>query len=793
MTQVINVSTNISNSLLLKSSELSLKLQQSYSNAIEEIAHQMNVEFINFNGFVDVNEIKSDLYGDNVREAIWKEKSCPVFLKSVPGYSIEDHHRKFIEEIRRALLNQTCENIIQLLGVTEDPSDKSAILVIQYPKDGTLREYLAQYPDLEWFKKLNLAKDIAQGIRHLHRSGFVHGDLHAQSVFIDDGKAVIRDPGLFGFEDDETSSSSTLNSAILSTIPYVDPQVMGDMKHKPDQRSDIYSLGVIMWEISSCKPPFGKSGSQVILTMAIMVRKTHGFLYDDPVIVGKSLTNSLVIADIRASSEESRKSHDYLNPSSSQNSQKDSTVEKEKPLSIQLPKRLLEWTKNSKSSKNKKDLRNLNQKSQKYLRRCRVFPKEIIEIGKNVPLLQTASAIVEKIQEQVELQIENEEIREDIKDKVCKAQEQLNSHKLDEGKYNRAYKHYIEVLKHIDLYIKDMGNNEDPENKKKIRKKLLSFVKASYMNEVYKELIKKLDDAMKEFHFEMNIEMCSIVGNLSDKVDALVSLNYLNRGFDFNPNDIILRDTDIEKPDNNDKVVRGKSDRVQKKYYNGEAVAIIKVKFPQDQNEVDKINRAAFYHLKLSACNSILRFKGTCASSGNLHIVVEWAEYGYLELYLQEDIEIPWSERIKFSTQIASAIQFCHNSQILHHNLRSLNVLIDKDKNAKLTGFEQAKFSFEGTRPLSNQDGMRFSVLLWEIASRKKPFENILTEDLLAKLPEQLQADKGPGEIGKDTPPKFKSIIDSCGSLEQEDRLDIKQVSKELNTLYLSNFMRDNK
>ncbi|CAG8473226.1 5099_t:CDS:2 [Funneliformis mosseae] len=348
MSQVINVSTNISNSLLLKSNELSLKLQQSYSNAIEEIALEMNVEFINFNEFANVSEIKSDLYGDNVRKAVWKEKLCPVFLKSVPGYSIEDHHKKLIEEIRRASLNQNCENIIQLLGVSEDPSDKSAILVIQHPNDGTLREYLARHPNLEWFKKLNLAKDIAQGIRHLHRSGFVHGDLHAQSVFIDDGKAVIRDPGLF---------------------------VMGDMKHKPDQRSDIYSLGVILWEISSCKPPFGKSGSQVILTMAIMVRKTReqpvpntseeyiqlyqqcwdhepnlrpnieqicdqldGIPYDDPVKVG----NSVIIADIRASSEESRKSHDYLHQISSQNSQ-DSQDEvnqdsmAEKPLPLQVP------------------------------------------------------------------------------------------------------------------------------------------------------------------------------------------------------------------------------------------------------------------------------------------------------------------------------------------------------------------------------------------------------------------------------------------------------------------------
>ncbi|CAB4395664.1 kinase-like protein [Rhizophagus irregularis] len=381
MTEVINASSNISSLLLMKHNDLLLKSQQSHSKAIEEIANKMDIEFVNFNEFSDIHEFRSDLYGDNVRKATWKKNSRPVILRSVPGYSIEDHHKKLTEEIRRSKSNMNCENIIQLLGVTEDSSEKNAVLVIQHPKDGTLKEYLSQHKDLDWPKKFNLAKDIAYGIRHLHKAGIAHGDLHELNVFIEDGKALIRDPRLFGFDDDETSSSSTLNSDVLSTIPFVDPQVMGDMKHKPDKRSDIYSFGVLMWELSSCKSPFHDTpfgnGNQVLLTMAIMVRKTReqpvpntpeeyvqlyqqcwdhepdmrpsieqvceqieGFLYDEPVITGKSLSNSIVIADIRASSEESRKSHDNLHPpslSSSQLQSSHSQNDNEKPLSLVPP------------------------------------------------------------------------------------------------------------------------------------------------------------------------------------------------------------------------------------------------------------------------------------------------------------------------------------------------------------------------------------------------------------------------------------------------------------------------
>jgi hypothetical protein len=99
MTEVINSSTNISSLLLLKHNEVFLQSQQSHSNAIEEIAKQMDLDFVNFNEFSDISEFRSDLYGDNVRKAIWGKKSRPVILRSVPGYSIEDHYRKLTEEV----------------------------------------------------------------------------------------------------------------------------------------------------------------------------------------------------------------------------------------------------------------------------------------------------------------------------------------------------------------------------------------------------------------------------------------------------------------------------------------------------------------------------------------------------------------------------------------------------------------------------------------------------------------------------------------------------------------------
>lgn len=103
MAEVINASSNISSLLLMKHNDLFLKSQQSHSKAIEEIANQMNIEFVNFNEFSDIYEFRSDLYGDNVRKASWSKKSRHVILRSVPGYSIEDHHKKLTEEVTNFL------------------------------------------------------------------------------------------------------------------------------------------------------------------------------------------------------------------------------------------------------------------------------------------------------------------------------------------------------------------------------------------------------------------------------------------------------------------------------------------------------------------------------------------------------------------------------------------------------------------------------------------------------------------------------------------------------------------
>ncbi|CAG8498474.1 4972_t:CDS:2 [Dentiscutata heterogama] len=244
---------------------------------VKEIALQLGVEYIEYPDFEDVATIKT---GKNllIKRAIWKEQSQRVALKYIFGADMEEQHKKLENEIMRALQNLDDDNLLQLYGVSQgnwnfhnvfmvlafsfltwythpwymvDLESTNCILVLQYADSGNLREFLDQ-KELSWIDKLRISRDIAYGLRQLHKAGVVHGDLHTQNVFIDNNRALIRAPRMISPDD----TSSTYYNKAPETIPYVDPKIVNDVTSLPDRCSDIYSFGVILWEISSDQLPF---------------------------------------------------------------------------------------------------------------------------------------------------------------------------------------------------------------------------------------------------------------------------------------------------------------------------------------------------------------------------------------------------------------------------------------------------------------------------------------------------------------------------------------------------------
>ncbi|CAG8638247.1 5965_t:CDS:2, partial [Diversispora eburnea] len=170
----------------------------------------------------------------------------PVALKSLHKND-ELFYEKFVKELANIMAVNNHDNIINYYGVSIDPLTETYYLVLQYAKDGNLRTYLQNnFESLDWEIKINMAKDITSGLRCIHEE-----NIHSKNILVHERRLLITDLGL------SQPLDTNSNSMPGGVIAYTDPQYLRDqMKYKRNKPSDIYSLAVIFWELSSGIPPF---------------------------------------------------------------------------------------------------------------------------------------------------------------------------------------------------------------------------------------------------------------------------------------------------------------------------------------------------------------------------------------------------------------------------------------------------------------------------------------------------------------------------------------------------------
>lgn len=138
-------------------------------------------------------------------------------------------------------------------------------LVMEYVSGGTLRQRLEQGP-LELREVLVLANDIAQGLAYAHAQGTQHRDIKPENILLDDqGRARIADFGLARAHDSKTL---TATGTILGTPAYMAPDQI--QESNPGPQSDLYSLGVVFYEMIDGRTPFPTHDLMTLLTAHIM-------------------------------------------------------------------------------------------------------------------------------------------------------------------------------------------------------------------------------------------------------------------------------------------------------------------------------------------------------------------------------------------------------------------------------------------------------------------------------------------------------------------------------------------
>ncbi|RIB07361.1 kinase-like domain-containing protein [Gigaspora rosea] len=205
-----------------------------------------------------------------------------IALKSLNDDLIDENKfHEFVREVKNIIKVHNHANIIKFFGFTKDTTTGTGLsyMVLQFANNGDLRSYLRDhFSELNWSTKIKMAKDISNGLKCLHKANIVHRDLHDKNILVNDSRLMIADFGL------SKSLGSTSNSLAGGTLLYSDPKYMENpYLFKREKPSDIYSLGVLFWELSSGVPPFKNISGETIIARKIISGKREDPINGTPI------------------------------------------------------------------------------------------------------------------------------------------------------------------------------------------------------------------------------------------------------------------------------------------------------------------------------------------------------------------------------------------------------------------------------------------------------------------------------------------------------------------------------
>ncbi|PKY17680.1 kinase-like protein [Rhizophagus irregularis] len=212
-----------------------------------------NIEHFARGGFSRVyraNWIHGQILSRNYRDHDYiRNKNMLVALKELNNSSnINDN---FLNELRLNIQFNNNPYTLKVLGISRNPSTKNYIIVTNYMKKGSLLNMLSRKKITNWLEKLYLIQKISEGIKLIHDAGFLHCDIHSGNIFYENVSEIyISDFGI-SIPAYKVTSDTKINGVLAYTAPEI---VNGDGTRTI--KSDIYSLGILYWEIITQKMAF---------------------------------------------------------------------------------------------------------------------------------------------------------------------------------------------------------------------------------------------------------------------------------------------------------------------------------------------------------------------------------------------------------------------------------------------------------------------------------------------------------------------------------------------------------
>ena len=163
--------------------------------------------------------------------------------------SQDDEFRRRFHAESQAVAMLSHPNIMSVYDVST--TDEADYIVMELIDGITLKQYMEKKGVLNWKETLHFSMQIAKALEHAHSRGIVHRDIKPHNIMVlKNGSVKVTDFGIARI----MSKSNTLTKEALGSVHYISPeQAKGG---RVDNRSDLYSLGVVMYEMMTGRPPY---------------------------------------------------------------------------------------------------------------------------------------------------------------------------------------------------------------------------------------------------------------------------------------------------------------------------------------------------------------------------------------------------------------------------------------------------------------------------------------------------------------------------------------------------------
>ncbi len=176
--------------------------------------------------------------------------------------SNDEFLRRFKNE-SKAIAMLSHPNIVNVLDVSF--GDLIQYIVMEYIEGITLKEYIENQGSLRWKDAVHFTMQILKALQHAHDKGIVHRDVKPQNIMVlADGTIKVTDFGIARFS---RSDQRTITDKAIESVHYISPeQARGE---KTDEKADIYSVGVMLYEMLTGKLPFQAESAVSVAIMQL--------------------------------------------------------------------------------------------------------------------------------------------------------------------------------------------------------------------------------------------------------------------------------------------------------------------------------------------------------------------------------------------------------------------------------------------------------------------------------------------------------------------------------------------